>query len=336
MRRSATQACALASLLLSASAAATAQDIPNSKDHPSISRYAESQIIGYDFRKFDEMVLPLGPVEITFPPGKPVAKKNQRVEGAVTRILYLAPPERSTLEVVRNYEQELKKGGFQTLYSCGGTTCSPQADNIVRMVYPTERAQTLTGKDLPLVMTMAQEPRYVAAKRSTPQGDMYASILVAKDTNPGVPRSYNRIVVLLEVAETAAMDTGLVTVDAAAMAKAMTETGHVALYGIHFDTNKSELKPESQGAINEIAALLKNDPKLRLLVVGHTDNVGGYDANLSLSERRADAVLKELVAKHGVAAARLRGVGVGMAAPVAPNETEQGRAKNRRVELVKQ
>jgi outer membrane protein OmpA-like peptidoglycan-associated protein len=183
---------------------------------------------------------------------------------------------------------------------------------------------------------MAQDTRYVAAKRSTPQGDTYASVLVAKDTNPGVPRTYNRTVVLLEIAETAPMDTGLVTVDAAAMAKEISRSGHVALYGIHFDTNKAELKPESHAAIQEIATLLKNDAALRLLVVGHTDNVGGFEPNVTLSERRADSVLKELVGKHGIAAARLRGVGVGMAAPVAPNDTEDGRAKNRRVELVKQ
>jgi OmpA-OmpF porin, OOP family len=335
MRRSAKQTCALASLFLSVSAAA-AQDIPNSKDHPSVSRYADSQIIGYDFRKFDELAIPLGPVEFAYPPGKPLAKKSQTVEGAVTRILYIAPPERATLEVLRNYEQELKKGGFQTLFSCAATTCGSQANGVVQAVYPMSRAQTLTGKDLPLVMTMPQEPRYVAAKRSTPKGDMYASVLVAKDTNPGVPRTYNRIVVLLEIAETAAMDTGLVTVDASAMAKAILETGHVALYGIHFDTNKAELKPESHAAIQEIATLLKKDTALRLLVVGHTDNVGTYDANVALSQRRAEAVLNELVGKHGIAAARLRSVGVGMAAPVAPNETEDGKAKNRRVELVKQ
>jgi OOP family OmpA-OmpF porin len=78
------------------------------------------------------------------------------------------------------------------------------------------------------------------------------------------------------------------------------------------------------------------DPNLKLLVVGHTDNVGGYDANMTLSDRRAAAVFQTLTSKHGIPAVRLRAVGVGMAAPVAPNETEAGRAKNRRVELVRQ
>ena len=103
-----------------------------------------------------------------------------------------------------------------------------------------------------------------------------------------------------------------------------------------FDTNRAELKPESLAAIQEVAKLLKGDSALKLLVVGHTDDVGGYDANVALSERRANAVLQELTGRHGVALGRLRSVGVGMAAPVATNETDEGRAKNRRVELVKQ
>jgi OmpA-OmpF porin, OOP family len=325
-------------LLLVGPTAAGAQDadLADSKDHPSVSRYAGSVIIGYDFRKFDEFVLPLSRVQIVFPPGAAVAKENQKVEGQVTRIVYVAPPERSTLEVLRNYEQELKKGGFQTLFTCGTTACSPQENGMVAFLYPISRAQTLKGRDLPLVLTMPQEQRYLAAKRTSARGDLYASVLVARDTNPGVPRTNNRTVVLLEVAETAPMDTGLVTVDAAAMAKEIDSTGHVAMYGIHFDTNKAELKPESDAAVQEITKLLKQDPNLTLLVVGHTDNVGGYDANLTLSSRRAAAVLEALTSKHGIAAARLRAVGVGMAAPVASNETEEGRAKNRRVELVRQ
>jgi outer membrane protein OmpA-like peptidoglycan-associated protein len=151
-----------------------------------------------------------------------------------------------------------------------------------------------------------------------------------------VPATNNRTLVLLEIVETAPMDAGLVTVDAAAMAKEIAREGHVALYGIHFDTNKAEIKPESSAALVEIGKLLKADPALKLLVVGHTDSVGGYDPNMALSDRRAAAVLQELTTKHGVAAARLRAVGVGMASPVASNDTDEGRAKNRRVELVKQ
>jgi outer membrane protein OmpA-like peptidoglycan-associated protein len=120
------------------------------------------------------------------------------------------------------------------------------------------------------------------------------------------------------------------------MAADISTTGHVALYGIHFDTNSADIKPESEPTLQEIAKLLRNDAALKLYVVGHTDSVGGYEYNIGLSQRRADSVTKALAARHGIAAARLKGAGVGLLAPVAPNDTEEGRAKNRRVELVRQ
>jgi len=113
-------------------------------------------------------------------------------------------------------------------------------------------------------------------------------------------------------------------------------TGHVAVYGIFFDTNKADIKADSAQAIAEIAKLLQADPGLKVHVVGHTDSTGLLDANLRLSQERAEAVLQALIRTHGIVAARLHAFGAGPFAPVASNDTEDGRAKNRRVELVKQ
>ena len=113
-------------------------------------------------------------------------------------------------------------------------------------------------------------------------------------------------------------------------------TGHSAVYGIYFDTGKSGIKPESEQAIAEIAKLLKSDASLNVYVVGHTDNVGGVEGNIKLSQDRADAVVQALVRNSGIAASRLKAYGAGPFAPVASNDMEEGRAKNRRVELVKQ
>jgi OmpA-OmpF porin, OOP family len=126
-----------------------------------------------------------------------------------------------------------------------------------------------------------------------------------------------------------------IVANAAVFATDIKTTGHVAIYGILFDTGKSTIKPESAQAIGEIAKLLKADPGLKLGVVGHTDNVGGVDSNIKLSHSRADAVLQALVREHGIASSRLRAYGCGLFAPVASNDNEDGRAKNRRVELVK-
>jgi OmpA-OmpF porin, OOP family len=127
-----------------------------------------------------------------------------------------------------------------------------------------------------------------------------------------------------------------IVADAAAMNNDINATGHVAVYGIYFDSGKSLIKPESAQAIAEIAKLLKGQPELKLFVVGHTDNQGGVESNIKLSQERAEAVLKALVNEQGIAAARLRSYGCGQFSPVAANDNEAGRAKNRRVELVKQ
>lgn len=113
-------------------------------------------------------------------------------------------------------------------------------------------------------------------------------------------------------------------------------TGHAAVYGILFDTDSAAIKPESAQAIAEIAKLLKSDPGLKIFVVGHTDDTGSVDHNLKLSQERAQSVMEALVRSHGIVAGRLRAFGCGPFAPVASNASEEGRAKNRRVELVQQ
>jgi OmpA-OmpF porin, OOP family len=127
-----------------------------------------------------------------------------------------------------------------------------------------------------------------------------------------------------------------VLADANSMASSIRETGKVAVYGILFDTGKSVLKPESKPVLDEIGKMLTSDPELKLYVVGHTDNTGTFDSNMKLSMERAAAVVNELVTKYAVTVSRLTACGDGPTAPVASNDTEEGKALNRRVELVKQ
>lgn len=134
------------------------------------------------------------------------------------------------------------------------------------------------------------------------------------------------------IVEEAAMEQSVVA-DAAALKKGLAAEGRVALYGLYFDTGKAVLKPESAPTLEQVVKLLKGDAKLSLFVVGHTDAVGTVEANAKLSNERAAAVVKELVSR-GVEAARLKAAGVGPWSPVASNRSEDGKAKNRRVELV--
>jgi OOP family OmpA-OmpF porin len=138
----------------------------------------------------------------------------------------------------------------------------------------------------------------------------------------------------LLIVEKKAMEQEVVA-DAKSLAQDISTTGHASVYGIHFDFNKATVKPESEPTLKEIAKLLKQNPNLNLYVVGHTDNVGKIDYNMELSRARADAVKKALETSYGVTQNRLDSYGVGPLAPVASNETEEGRALNRRVELVK-
>jgi outer membrane protein OmpA-like peptidoglycan-associated protein len=110
--------------------------------------------------------------------------------------------------------------------------------------------------------------------------------------------------------------------------------GKVSFYGIYFDTDKAILKPESAPAIKEIAEFLKANPAASIFIVGHTDNTGDFNKNLTLSKERATAVLNELVSKYAVNKQQLSAEGVASLAPVAPNDTNEGKAKNRRVEIV--
>jgi len=125
-----------------------------------------------------------------------------------------------------------------------------------------------------------------------------------------------------------------VEVSASEMLAALNANGFIALYGILFDTGKDALKPESEPLLGEIVTLLKNNGGLSISVEGHTDNVGNAKANQTLSQKRAESVKKFLVGK-GIDGKRLATKGWGDAKPVSDNRSEDGRAKNRRVELVK-
>jgi OmpA-OmpF porin, OOP family len=163
-----------------------------------------------------------------------------------------------------------------------------------------------------------------------------STILVEKDGKETwvEVRSYNNMY-RLSIIEREIMKQEI-TANAEAMGNDINSTGHVSVYGIFFDSGKSEIKPESDSALVQISKLLMSNKSLNLYVVGHTDNVGAIDANMKLSKDRSDAVVNALVTKYGITATRLKSYGVASLVPVASNDTEEGKAKNRRVELVKQ
>lgn len=281
------------------------------QDHSLVSAYPGATIAKKEVKEFDAYDLVTGPWNDRKPPS------TQHLEGKLTAIDYLYPAERSTLEVIRNYEDALKKSGFQILFSCGQKECG---------------SGTLRPWGLSILQGALAfgEMRYLAARLARPEGDVYVALHV-KQTGKGKTDHHAYLVVL----EVKPMQQGLVTVDAAALANDLVATGHTAIYGIYFDTARWDVKAESEQALAEIVKLLKGDARLKLHVVGHTDNVGAPAANLELSRKRATAVVNALT-QRGIAAASLDAQGVGQYSPVTTNRTADGRAKNRRVELVEQ
>jgi outer membrane protein OmpA-like peptidoglycan-associated protein len=122
---------------------------------------------------------------------------------------------------------------------------------------------------------------------------------------------------------------------ATALEQALAESGSVDVYSIYFSFNSDAIREESEPTLHEIAEVLRRRPDWTLRVNGHTDGIGGDEYNLDLSKRRAAAVKEALVTRHGIAAGRLTTAGFGKSQPKDTNDTLEGRARNRRVELVR-
>jgi OOP family OmpA-OmpF porin len=296
------------------------------RDHPLLKRYEGSVIVAYSEKAYDQYKLILGKAlnpTADASQGKRV-EKEQTLEGRITRITYLAPVGRSALEVARNYENELKAKGAETLFS----GANPQG-----LGYDFGGVPQYDGVDGQLFGFSHTGAYYAAYKHE----NTYVAIYVAEFEDGSIPHEIEKgqTAVQVDIIESKPMEEKMVAVSAEKMAGSIETSGKVALYGIYFDTNKTDLQPASAPTLAEIAKLLAANPKLNLLVAGHTDNIGTFEFNRDLSQRRAAAVVQELVSHHGVSGQRLVPFGVSFASPVAPNETDEGRAKNRRVELVK-
>jgi outer membrane protein OmpA-like peptidoglycan-associated protein len=297
----------LLSIMAAASVHAQTRDVAGAKDFPGIGRFGGSVITGYVVKDFDAARMQAA----AFKDGQPADAR--RLEGRVTRIAYRTKPGPSILEVSRNFETQLAKAGFTTLLACDTDACGA--------IPFTEAIDALP---VPQMWVDGFNYHYYAGRKEEGGREIYASVLVSQNNQD--------ITAQLTIAELKAIENKMV--DAAAMAKGLGETGHIALYGIYFDTDKATLKPESRPTLEQIAKLLTTQPQLNVFIVGHTDNQGAYDYNVDLSRRRAEAVAAELAKSYRIAPARLRTAGVGFLAPVGSNASEGGRALNRRVELV--
>ncbi|TFW31168.1 OmpA family protein [Duganella callida] len=321
-----------AAVASAAHAAMPAQDtVKGAQDHPLLSRFSGARLVGYGVKEFDEVTLVAG--KLVSKNGRTDFENKLPLEGKYTRIAYNYPQERSALEVMRNYQAALDKAGFKTLFACAKENCGESfgshwldkevGDNFIK-----------GGSEYWEPFNYGRnDERYLLAKGTTTGG---APVHVAVYSVAPVQGKNGGIYVQIVEAKAMEGDKVSANLNAADMAKGIAAEGKVAVYGVFFDTDKSEVKPESRPALGEMAKLLQQNPQLKVYIVGHTDNQGALAHNLELSQKRAEAVVKALTADFKVDGKRLAAKGVASYAPLASNDAEAGREKNRRVELVKQ
>ncbi len=312
-----------------------AADLPNTKDHPLLKRFGGSEIVGYDVKRFDEYSLQTSTFKRYNMDTKrrEFAKPPMQLEGGVTRIWYEAAGQASSAELAGNYRNELKAQGFQIIYDSSKDQAAGKWPGFLN---PFGDIKIRTNRSNYIFMAADyQGLRVLSAVKKSPQGDTYVYLTAVEwPRNDSTYKAKQGAYAAVDIIEVRPMKQNMVVVEAAEMSKAITLHGKVALYGILFDTDKATIKPDSKATLGEIAKLLKQESGLTLHVVGHTDNTGTFSHNLDLSKRRADAVTTALSKDYGIESKRLTPNGVANLAPVATNATEEGRAKNRRVELV--
>ncbi|MDH4018107.1 MAG: DUF4892 domain-containing protein [Xanthomonadales bacterium] len=341
---------ALTTSLCFADATVPVADIKNSRDSELVGRLDGSYIISYSQSDFDEGTFPLS--ELKPVKGKKDSKNNyvyapdqaKTVEGKRTRIVYLTREGASTLEVVRTYQKELQDQEVVELYQCKDAECGGNStrssgggggkQSLGMFLWPSSKIKDGNFSNGSCAQTMSiSDQRY--SLLYLPDSSAYVSVLAYQLTGGSFCGAIRgRTVAILDIVQVEEMESTMVTVESKEMASEISGTGKIALYGIHFDSDKADLKSSSKDTLDQINILLTDNPDLKLLIVGHTDGIGSYEFNLDLSQRRAEAVVRALSNDYGINDQRLFAVGVSFASPVASNKSEEGRAENRRVELV--
>lgn len=313
-------------LFLSPVYAQRTTDIENGKDYPLISRFEGSVIEFYKETKWGSYLLPVSE-EGTIDWDGPMS-----LEGKVIRIQYTVSPDNNSEFVLHNYKAAFKKAGFEVLIAIAndqlGFSDRPHTWNDKYYVAGgyyngLNNGKFGMGKEFP---TWNNNHCFIAARGHANDKDIYAAIYAVVDEN--------YTLITQDVIEVEAVATGLVS--AATITEGISATGHIAIYDIRFSADKADILPESAKALTTVADFLKTNADKKFFVVGHAAGIGDFESGMKLSEARAKAIMDELISKYGVAKDQLKSYGVGALCPVASNSSDEGAAKNRRVEIVEQ
>lgn len=320
-----------------------ADELEEVSDHPMVPRISGSEVIAYDFVEFDQHVIPWGAHT-----GSGEFEETVEVEGSHEKFAYvLRDPAMSTLPVKQAYEQALEAQGFDIEFVGAGRDDLrrrfARTDHFSRDFDRSLGSTARTGGD-------RDDRRFIAARHDAE--DLYVTVFIHEnqDDEPlirvNVVEPGHTELEVETVEGTAAdespddradMDEAVAeeaSLSAEQMQDGLIEDGRVAVQDILFEFDSAEIRQESARALSSIAEVMETTPELELLVVGHTDDVGDFEYNLQLSMERAQSVAAWLDENHGIDPDRLQAAGAGMMAPIASNRTDEGRAENRRVELV--
>lgn len=317
----------IALILIAIPLLASAEDIDGIVEHPMISRYPGQDIRWQQIENYMPYRVPVGPVT-----GYRTIGDWIDTEGRVTRTFYrYEGQERSYSEIYKNYLDSLRAEDFEILaegFSAdrrGADVGSRQWAEVLFVENPAakpgEVGTMFSGT------SSSGGAGAIVAKKDRAAGTVYVVINVEQ-------HSANYVGSLIDIIEVEEAETGLVAVDAEAIGADIEEYGRVVLDGIFFDHDKATLKPESDTALGAIAEFLSANPDLSFYVVGHTDSVGSFSHNRKLSDDRARAVVDALRLQHDIEPARIEPYGIGPLVPAFANSSDEGRARNRRVELV--
>ena len=305
------------------------------KDDPVLGRIPSSAIVTADRKDNDTIRVPLERIVFNLQSQKFNAYRTAAAQGAGRQILYGLPAGTSLADASHYYEERIRQANGEVLFSGAGDALDNGNDRFVDQVYRNRVPERVYN-----LLLLNRNNAYVAGRFNEGGDDVYVQVYLFENSEGRNTRLLPRgrlgaLVETVVVRPTAAETSRAVAVTSQQMAAEINRTGRIALYGIYFDTNRTDIKPESRPTLEQIADLLKRQPDLKLLVVGHTDNVGDFESNRDLSQRRAASVVNALVTGFGIAPDRLVPFGVSYASPVASNGTAEGRSQNRRVELVR-
>jgi len=246
-----------------------------------------------------------------------------RRDGAITSRAWRLPDRgQGTLEQMARLRAALEQEGWQVVFSCASDGCGGFGFRFAVPVLPA-----------PAMFVNLFDYRYLLARRGAGEAAENVMLFVSRAGERGYVQLTHVVPAGAPEAPSAPAGPAQGTTERS-LETLLRDAGHVVLRGLDFGSGESVLGSGPHPDLAALAVFLAQEPEARIALVGHTDNVGALDTNIALSQARAEAVRDQLVSVHGVARARIEARGVGYLAPVAPNDTPQGREANRRVEVV--